>query len=184
MGINNVFFPDSFTGMSQSEITLAELLREKEYKTGIIGKWHLRHRERFLPLQQGFDYYFGIPYNNDMSSVVYMRDNEVVDYRVNQKETIKTYTKEALGFIEKNKNGPFFLYIAHNMPHVPIHASKDFRNTSQRGLYRDIIEELDWSVERILSKLESLRLLENTLDSVQEHLGFRTVKSVDKGSNN
>nr|WP_299342853.1 sulfatase [Allomuricauda sp.] len=163
MGINNVFFPESFTGMPQSEITMAELLKEKDYSTGIIGKWHLGHREKFLPLQQGFDYYFGIPYSNDMSSVVYMRGNKVVDYYVDQRETTKTYTREALNFIEKNKNSPFFLYVAHNMPHVPIHASKDFRNKSQRGLYGDVIEELDWSVGSILTKLESFGLLENTL---------------------
>ncbi|MBH0111325.1 sulfatase-like hydrolase/transferase, partial [Salinibacterium sp. NG22] len=95
MGINNVFFPDSFTGMPQSEITIAELLKEKNYKTGIIGKWHLGHRERFLPLQQGFDHYFGIPYSNDMSSVVYIKNNEVVDYHVNQRELTKTYAKQA-----------------------------------------------------------------------------------------
>ncbi|PRX53807.1 sulfatase [Flagellimonas meridianipacifica] len=163
MGINNVFFPDSFTGMPQSEITIAELLKEKNYKTGIIGKWHLGHRERFLPLQQGFDHYFGIPYSNDMSSVVYIKNNEVVDYHVNQRELTKTYAKQAQDFIEKNKNSPFFLYISHNMPHVPLYASKDFRNISQKGLYGDVIEELDWSVGIILTKLESLGLLENTL---------------------
>ncbi|TAI48375.1 sulfatase-like hydrolase/transferase [Flagellimonas allohymeniacidonis] len=163
MGINNVFFPDSFTGMAQSEITLAELVKEKKYQTGIIGKWHLGHREKFLPLQQGFDHYFGIPYSNDMSSVVYMRNNEVVDYHVDQSQMTKTYTEEALSFIEKNKDNPFFLYVAHNMPHVPIHASEDFKNTSQRGLYGDVIEELDWSVGQILNRLESLRLLDNTI---------------------
>ena len=163
MGINNVFFPESFTGMPQNEITIAELFKQKGYSTGIVGKWHLGHRREFLPLQQGFDSYFGIPYSNDMQSVVYMRDNEVVNFYVDQKNTTKVYTLEALGFIEKNKKTPFFLYLSHNMPHVPIYASNDFLGKSERGIYGDVIQELDWSVGEILKKLESLQLLEDTL---------------------
>ncbi|TBN06331.1 N-acetylgalactosamine-6-sulfatase [Hyunsoonleella flava] len=163
MGINGVFFPDSYTGMSPSEITIAELLKTKGYKTGIVGKWHLGHREKYLPLQQGFDSYFGIPYSNDMTSVVYMRDNEVESYKVDQRYTTQTYTKEALGFIENNKEQPFFLYVAHNMPHVPIYASPEFEGKSKRGLYGDVIEEIDWSVGQIVNKLETSGLLDNTL---------------------
>ncbi len=163
MGINRVFFPESWTGMSPSEVTIAELLEEKNYTSGIVGKWHLGHRNEFLPLQQGFDSYFGIPYSNDMQSVVYMRGNEVANYSVNQQNTTKTYTQEALKFIEKNKDGPFFLYVAHNMPHVPIYASDDFLGTSAKGLYGDVVQELDWSVGQIVKKLESLRLLQDTL---------------------
>jgi arylsulfatase A-like enzyme len=163
MGINQVFFASSYTGMASSEITIAELLKKKEYSTGIVGKWHLGHRHQFLPLQQGFDSYFGIPYSNDMLSVVYMRDNEVEDFNVEQAYTTKTYTKEALKFIDENRKNPFFLYVAHNMPHVPIYASDDFLGTSERGLYGDVIQELDWSVEQIVEKLEKLNLLENTL---------------------
>ncbi len=163
MGINGVFFPESWTGMPQNEITIAELLQQKKYTSGIIGKWHLGHRTKFLPLQQGFDTYFGIPYSNDMRSVVYMRDNEVVDFFVDQQLTTKIYTQEALDFIESNQEKPFFLYVAHNMPHVPIYASDDFLSTSEKGLYGDVIQELDWSVEEILKKLESLQLLEDTL---------------------
>ncbi len=163
MGINNVFFPESFTGMPSEEITIAEMLKEKNYATAIVGKWHLGHHFQFLPLQQGFDSYFGIPYSNDMASVVYMRGNEVEEFKVNQRYITKRYTEEALQFIDQNKDKPFFLYLAHNMPHVPIYASEDFLGTSERGLYGDVVQELDWSVGQILDKLEQLNLLENTL---------------------
>lgn len=163
MGINGVFFPESFTGMSPDEITIAELLKEKGYVSALVGKWHLGHRHQFLPLQQGFDEYFGIPYSNDMASVVYMRGNEVEEFKVDQRYTTQTYTQEALKFIDKHQQKPFFLYLAHNMPHVPIYASEKFLETSERGLYGDVIQEIDWGVGEIIKKLESLDLLENTL---------------------
>lgn len=163
MGINDVFFPESLTGMPPDEITIAEILSSKGYISGIIGKWHLGHHHQFLPLKQGFDSYFGIPYSNDMESVVYMRDNKVESYQVDQKYITKRYTEEALGFIEKNKSNHFFLYIAHNMPYVPIYASDNFTGTSERGLYGDVVQELDWSVGQVISKLDSLKLLEKTL---------------------
>jgi arylsulfatase A-like enzyme len=163
MGINGVFFPESYTGMPEDEITIAELLKEKNYATGIVGKWHLGHRRQYLPLQQGFDSYFGIPYSNDMESVVYMRGNEVESFEVDQRYTTRTYTVEALKFLDANREQPFFLYIAHNMPHVPIYASEDFLGTSKRGLYGDVIQELDWSVGQVLQKLEELDILDNTL---------------------
>lgn len=163
MGINAVFFPESFSGMPREEITIAELLRSKGYVSAIVGKWHLGHLEKFLPLQQGFDSYFGIPFSNDMESVVYMRGNEVVDFNVDQRHITKRYTDEALTFIDKNKDKPFFLYLAHNMPHVPIYASETFLGSSQRGLYGDVVQELDWSVGQVIEKLDHLNLLENTL---------------------
>lgn len=163
MGINGVFFPESFTGMPQSEITIAEMLKQQDYATGIVGKWHLGHQFRFLPLQQGFDSYFGIPYSNDMESVVYMRGNEVEEFAVDQRYTTRRYTEEALRFIEQNQENPFFLYVAHNMPHVPIYASEEFQGTSERGLYGDVVQEIDWSVGQILEKLASLGLLNKTL---------------------
>lgn len=163
MGINSVFFPESLTGMDPEEITIAEILKDKGYRTGLIGKWHLGHLEKFLPLHQGFDEYFGIPYSNDMASVVYMRGNEVEEFKVDQRYTTKTYTEESLKFIESSEDTPFFLYLAHNMPHVPIYASPEFKGTSNRGLYGDVIQELDWSVGEILKKLEEKGILENTL---------------------
>ncbi len=163
MGINQVFFPESFTGMPSEEITIAEILKQQSYATGIVGKWHLGHREKFLPLQQGFDSYFGIPYSNDMESVVYLRNNEVESFSVDQRYTTRTYTEEALHFIERNSERPFFLYLAHTMPHVPLYVSEKFKGSSERGLYGDVIQELDWSVGEVLKKLEAKGLLENTL---------------------
>ncbi len=162
-GVTGVFFPDSYTGLPVDEITIAELLKEKGYVNGIAGKWHLGHRKKFLPLQQGFDEYFGMPYSNDMSSVVYIRDNEVVDFHVDQKTITRTYTEEALDFIDRYHQRPFFLYLAHSMPHVPIYASEDFTGTSERGLYGDVIQEIDWSVGQVLDKLEQHGILDNTL---------------------
>jgi arylsulfatase A-like enzyme len=163
MGINSVFFPESFTGMPSEEITIAEMLKEKGYSTGIVGKWHLGHHYQFLPLQQGFDEYYGIPYSNDMKSVVYMHGNEVVEYEVDQRYITKTYTEKSIDFINKHADKPFFLYIAHSMPHVPIYASEGFIGTSGRGLYGDVIQELDWSVGRVLQTLNELNLTGNTL---------------------
>ena len=163
MGINTVFFPESFTGIPDTEITIPEILKEKGYATGIVGKWHLGHHYQYLPLQQGFDEYFGIPYSNDMESVLYMRGNEVESYKVKQQYITKTYTKEAQKFITKNKDNSFFLYIAHSMPHVPLYASEEFTGTSKRGLYGDVVQELDWSVGQILKSLREHGILENTL---------------------
>jgi len=163
MGINGVFFPRSYTGMPVEEITTADLLKSRGYATGIVGKWHLGHRHEFLPLQRGFDEYFGIPYSNDMLSVVYMDGNEVVDYHVDQHFTTKTYTEKALEFIDRHKGGPFYLYLAHSMPHVPIYASPKFEGRSGKGLYVDVIEEIDWSVGQVLEKLKRHGILTNTL---------------------
>lgn len=163
MGINGVFFPRSYTGMPVEEITTADLLKSRGYATGIVGKWHLGHRHEFLPLQRGFDEYFGIPYSNDMLSVVYLEGNEVVDFHVDQHYTTKTYTEKACNFIDRHADGPFYLYLAHSMPHVPIYASPDFDGRSGQGLYTDVIEEIDWSVGQVLAKLEEHGVLNNTL---------------------
>jgi arylsulfatase A-like enzyme len=163
MGINDVFHPPSFTGIPASEIKMSEVLRDQGYRTGIIGKWHLGHMHQFLPLQNGFDEYFGIPYSNDMASCFYLRGNEVESFSVNQDSITYNYTQEALRFIENHKDRPFFLYIPHNMPHVPIAASANFRGKSANGLYGDTIEELDWSVGEILKKLDELGLDKNTI---------------------
>jgi arylsulfatase A-like enzyme len=163
MGINGVFFPESYTGLPEDEITVANVLKKEGYATGIVGKWHLGHRREFLPLQRGFDEYFGIPYSNDMESVVYMDGNKVVDFAVDQRYTTRTYTEKSRKFIDTHHESPFFLYIAHSMPHVPIYASEDFIGTSNRGLYGDVIQELDWSVGQVIDKLKEHDILENTL---------------------
>lgn len=162
-GLNGVLFPDSHTGMPSAEYTIAELLNDNGYTTGIVGKWHLGHKHEYLPLQQGFDSFFGIPYSNDMASTVYMRGNDVVDHFPNQSLMTNKLTEESIGFIEKNKNSKFFLYLAHPMPHVPIYASEKFIGSSERGLYGDVIQEIDWSVGRIINKLKENNLLNNTL---------------------
>lgn len=182
MGINAVFFPESFTGMSPNEITIAEMLKKKSYATGMVGKWHLGHQTKFLPRQQGFDYYYGIPYSNDMESVVYLNGNDVDSFKVDQHYITKTYTEKAKSYIKSNKNNPFFLYLAHNMPHVPIYASPEFQGKSERGLYGDVIQELDWSVGEILKQLEDLDLLENTLVVFSSDNGPWTVMEDHGGS--
>lgn len=163
MGIHSVFFPESFTGMPTDEITLANLLKAEKYATAHVGKWHLGHHFQFLPTQRGFDQYYGIPYSNDMESTVYMKNNEVDSFYVDQRYTTKTYTKHAIDFIETKRKEPFFLYLAHSMPHVPLYVSPTFENSSNKGLYGDVIQELDWSVGEVLKAVEKANALENTL---------------------
>ncbi len=163
MGIYGVFFPDSYYGINPTETTIAELLQDAGYATGHIGKWHLGSRFEYLPLQNGFDEYFGIPYSNDMNQIMYMRNNQIEKVEVDQRYTTKTYTEEALNFIDAHLKEPFFLYLAHNMPHVPIYASENFEGKSARGLYGDVIEEMDWGVGQILQKLKESDLTERTL---------------------
>ena len=162
-GLNGVLFPDSHTGLPSSEYTIAELLSDNGYKTGMVGKWHLGHKFEFLPLQQGFDFFYGIPYSNDMASTVYFAGNDVVDYYPDQSQMTKKLTEEAVKYIDRNKENNFYLYVAHPMPHVPIYVSEKFRGSSERGLYGDVIQELDWSVGEIIRRLEELNILDKTL---------------------
>lgn len=162
-GIDGVFFPESFNGIPAEEVTIAEALKTSGYATGIVGKWHLGHHKPFLPLQNGFDEYFGIPYSNDMQGQAYLRGNEVETYNPDQHYLTQKYTDEALKFIDKHKETPFFLYLPHNMPHVPLYASPNFEGKSKRGLYGDVIEELDWSVGEVLKSLEKNGIADNTI---------------------
>ncbi|MBA2707656.1 MAG: sulfatase, partial [Gemmatimonadaceae bacterium] len=161
--LGHVLFIRSRHGLHPSEITIAELLKARGYATGMIGKWHLGDAPEFLPTRQGFDFYLGIPYSNDMNPVVLMRDEKVIEEPVNQDTLTKRYTEAAVKFIGNHQAKPFFLYLAHNMPHTPIHASENFRGKSARGLYGDVVEELDWSVGQILDTLNLLKIDENTL---------------------
>jgi arylsulfatase len=163
MGIQGVFFPESYAGMPPEEVTIAEILREEGYATSIVGKWHLGSRERFLPLQQGFDEYYGIPYSNDMSSQVLLRGNDVERFEIDTPNLTLDYTREAVSFIRRNASRPFFLYMAHAMMHVPIYVSQQFEGRSGAGLYGDAMMELDWSVGRVIDALREAGLLENTL---------------------
>jgi arylsulfatase A len=158
-----VLFPNSKGGLPDEEITLAEALKTKGYATGCVGKWHLGHLPQYLPTKHGFDEYFGIPYSNDMRPTPLLRGETVLEEPAKQDTITKRYTDEAVKFIEKNRDGPFFLYFPHTFPHVPLFASPDFKGTSLRGLYGDVVEELDWSVGRILQTLRDLKLDSNTL---------------------
>ncbi len=164
-GIHHVFFPESYGGLPPSEVTIAEVLKESGYSTGMVGKWHLGHREKFLPLQQGFDEFFGVPYSNDMGGFYYIRGNEIIIKDIDQRFLTRTYTREAIKFIEthhKDEN-PFFLYLAHSMPHTPLYVSPEFKGKSEGGLYGDAVEEVDWSTGEILKKIKELGIEENTL---------------------
>ena len=186
-GVTGVFFPESYTGMNASETTLAETLKQAGYRTGMVGKWHLGHLEEFRPIRHGFDSYFGIPYSNDMTSVVYLRNDKVEDFHVDQRQITQRYTQEALQFIDRDKASdpakrPFFLYVAHNMPHIPIYASANFVGKSGRGLFGDVIQELDWSVGEIMKKLRDKGLEENTLVIFSSDNGPWLVMGEDAGS--
>ena len=184
--VRRVLFPDSAGGLPQSEITLAELLKTRGYATAAIGKWHLGHLPGHLPMRHGFDSYFGIPYSNDMDwaggdgtaedrrhktmsprieywNVPLMRDEKIVERPAEQSTLTRRYTDEAIAFIERNRERPFFLYLAHSMPHVPLFASDEFARTSARGLYGDVIEELDANVGRLIGALRRLQLDPRTL---------------------
>ena len=158
------------------EKTLPKLLKEKGYTTGHFGKWHLGSQKEFLPLQNGFDEYYGLPYSNDMwpfhpqqGEVFNFPDlptydgNEIIGYNTDQTRLTTDYTTRSVNFIKKNKNKPFFLYLAHNMPHVPLAVSDKFKGKSEQGLYGDVMMEIDWSVGEIFKALRELGLEDNTL---------------------
>ena len=158
-----VLFPNSLGGLPASEVTLASTLKTKGYATACVGKWHLGHLPEYLPTRRGFDRYFGIPYSNDMRPCPLMRDAKVVEEPARQATLTQRYTVEAVQFIETNKDKPFFLYFPHTFPHIPLFASKDFKGKSPRGLYGDVVEELDWSVGQVLEALRRLKLDRKTL---------------------
>jgi arylsulfatase A len=179
--IRRVLFPDSDGGLPQTEITIARQLKKVGYRTAAIGKWHLGHLPAYLPTSHGFDSYYGIPYSNDMDrvndipakeafanpkieyfQVPLMQNTEVVERPADQNTLVKRYTTEALKIIKESKKQPFFLYLAHSLPHVPLFASPDFKGKSERGLYGDVIEEIDWSVGEILKALRQQGLDKNT----------------------
>ena len=154
------------TGLNPREETIAELLKEKGYVTAMAGKWHLGDKEMFLPRQHGFDTYFGLPYSNDMSrgKLPLLKENEVLEIEPNQSLLTKRYTEFCVDFInEQARKSPFFVYLAHTMPHIPIDVSENFKGKSEGGLYGDVIEEIDWSVGEIVEALKEGGILDNTL---------------------
>jgi arylsulfatase A-like enzyme len=161
-------------GLNPDETTIAELLKEQGYTTGMVGKWHLGHLEPFLPGKQGFDSYFGLPYSNDMwphhpeakdyyPPLPLIQGDSILEIMDDQSLLTSRYTEKALEFIEKNQDQPFFLYLAHSMPHVPLYVSEKFKGKSPQGMYGDVIMEIDWSVGEIRKKLKALGMEENTL---------------------
>ena len=175
IGIHNAFGPNSNSGINHSELTLAEMLKENGYSTGIFGKWHLGSKKEFFPTNHGFDEFYGILYSNDMwrwhpeypegypeDLLLYRNESPIMEI-IDQSDLTKDITSESIDFIERNKNNPFFLYIAHPQPHVPLFVSKDFENITGNGLYADVITEIDYSVGRVLRSIEENGLTENTI---------------------
>jgi arylsulfatase A-like enzyme len=183
-----VLFPDSAGGLPAKELTLAEHLKSLGYATAAVGKWHLGHLPQFLPRQHGFDSYWGVPYSNDMDQqaggpnygaqsredphyqptaeqyhVPILADERVVERPADQTTLTRRYAQRALDFIERSRDRPFFLYLAHNQPHIPLFASDEFATTSRRGRYGDVLEEIDAGVGQIVDKLRALGLAERTL---------------------
>jgi arylsulfatase A len=161
-------------GVHPDEDLLPELLREQGYATAVFGKWHLGHLEPFLPLQHGFDEYFGLPYSNDMwpyhptAGDVYpplplIEENTVRETNPDQTQLTTWYTERTVDFIRRKKDQPFFVYLAHSMPHVPLFVSEKHRDQSRQGLFGDVVEEIDWSVGEILRTLHEEGLDERTL---------------------
>ena len=163
VGVPRVLFPGDTGGLSLSETTMAGMLKNKNYKAMCIGKWHLGRPAQYLPTNRGFDEYFGIPYSNDMTPRPLMHNTEVIEEPAKLETLTPRYTEQAVKFIELSKDAPFFLYLPHTYPHIPLAASSRFRGKSRAGLYGDVIEELDWSAGEVLQALKRNGLDNNTL---------------------
>ena len=163
VGVPRVLFPKDVEGLNLDEVTLADMLKAKGYKTCAVGKWHLGLPEKYLPTSRGFDEYLGVPYSVDMSPRVLMDGTKVIEQETDVDYLTQKYTKRSIEFIEKAKNGPFFLYLAHSMVHIPLGASPEFKGKSGLGLYGDALAEIDWSFGEIMKTLDRNGLRENTL---------------------
>jgi len=171
-----VLFPNDRSGLHPDVMTIADLLKGKGYSTACIGKWHLGRPSELLPTRQGFDYYFGVPYSNDMNPkhplaesmggfppLPLMKNEDVIESPVDQSTLTGRYVEEAISFIENNRDEPFFIYLAHSMPHYPCHSSDSFTDSSKRGDYGDAVQEIDYGAGRIIQTLQELGIDENTL---------------------
>lgn len=178
LGIHGALGPQSKHGINASEMTIAELVKQKSYATAIFGKWHLGHLPQFLPVRHGFDEYYGLPYSNDMwphhpqakkgsyPSLPMVEGGKIVDAEVTAEDQTRLttdYTKRAVSFIERNRERPFFLYVPHSMVHVPLFVSQAGEGKSGAGLFADVMAEVDWSVGEILGALKKAGVEENTL---------------------
>ena len=166
-----VLFPVAHKGLNPNEITIAEVLKAEGYATACVGKWHLGDQPKFLPTKQGFDYYYGIPYSNDMGSkqrsknppLPLLQNEKVIEAPTDQNTLTKRYTEQVINFITANKDKPFFVYLPHTMPHNPVHSSEKFRGKSANSGYGDCVEEIDWSTGQILETLMKLDIDDRTL---------------------
>ncbi|MDR1557243.1 MAG: sulfatase [Tannerellaceae bacterium] len=176
IGFSGAPGPGSDYGIHPEEMTLGELLKQKGYRTAAYGKWHLGDARTFLPLQNGFDEYYGLPYSNDMwpfhpqqgesfnfPDLPTLEGNEAIGYNTDQSRFTTDYTMRTLRFIRENREQPFFVYLAHTMAHVPLAVSDAFKGKSEQGLFGDVMMELDWSVGEIWKTLRELGLEEQTL---------------------
>jgi arylsulfatase A len=174
VGIKGALGPQAKIGIHPGELTLAEMLKARGYATAIYGKWHLGHRPEFLPTRHGFDDYFGLPYSNDMwphhptggtnyPPLPLIQGEQTIQVMPDQTQLTTWYTERAERFIRQNKDRPFFLYVPHAMPHVPLFVSDKFKGKSKRGVFGDVIDEIDWSVGRILATLKEQKLDDQTL---------------------
>lgn len=171
----HVIYPEDDHGLHPDEVTIADMLSANGYATACVGKWHLGHRPGLLPTSQGFDAFYGVAYSNDMSRVhrkadseyphrlPLIRDETVIEWEPDQRYLTRRYTEAAVAFIERHADEPFFLYMPHSMPHIPLYVSDAFEGRSARGLYGDVIEEIDWSVGEIRAALERAGVAEDTL---------------------
>lgn len=172
IGLTGAPFPGSQKGFHKDEMTIAEVLKQKGYACGAFGKWHIGDLPQFLPTHHGFDEFYGIPYSNDMwpqhptiefPDLPLIEGDRIIELNPDQSQFTTNFTNKAVGFIDKNKKKPFFLYLAHPMPHVPLFVSDKFKGKSKIGLYGDVMMELDWSIGQIMKKLEKEGLDKNTL---------------------
>ena len=161
--VDDVARPTNDIHLAETEVTIAEALKGEGYNTAIFGKWHLGSRVEWYPLNHGFDEFYGALHSNDMAPFQLYRDNQIIEDPVDQTTLTQRYTSEALRFIEQNKDNPFFLYIPHSFPHVPLFVTEEFEGQSSAGLYGDVVETIDWSMGQILEKLNELGIDENTM---------------------
>jgi arylsulfatase A-like enzyme len=172
VGILGALGPRAVVGIHSNEVTMAELLKGRGYATAIFGKWHLGHHPEFLPTRHGFDQYYGLPYSNDMwpkhpsstfPELPLIEGEKTIELDPDQRKFTRDYTERAVKFIGEKRSGPFFLYLAHSMPHVPLFVSDKFDDATKAGLYADVIAEIDWSVGEVLNTLRRHKLDRNTL---------------------
>jgi arylsulfatase A-like enzyme len=189
VSIPRVLFPQDKIGISADEVLLPQVLKTRGYATACIGKWHLGHLPPFLPTRHGFDYYYGLPYSNDMQGtkrgdppLPLMRNEEIIEQPAVQDTLTQRYTQEATAFIREHKNQPFFLYLPHSMVHVPLHVSEAFRGKSAQGLYGDAVQEIDWSVGEVLKTIQECGIDENTLVLFTSDNGPWLIKKEDGGA--